>query len=808
MAGNGPNILQTLQKTHPKLNNAQEISFGAHSSASLAPSLRDDRSDRPCTAPSQDSHAWLARERSDSLEGNPVPPVAPVPPPKHKQRPPYRLPDKQPEHHARQGKPRPPYRLPDKVCDPLVADKPLPPFRRERSSSIRSSHSGSTGVYVDLLDAHAGFYPTNFRQRVRATGARDYGEDVADRNLGANNIHAHVVEDQARSASRSSNRRTTSSAASAPNDQDETSNRRSTQRYSLGSSLRAQSMRSDAAAAGPTSNRRPAEPEPPLTKGRIRINDDGGEGVASSIKAVWRNSLPSAISSSRKRREQEGTTEFPEALTVRGKAVVQKEYNARAATPSNQMLRHHASRTSSTGQGGYAESADLAGSILPAVQEPVSREVKAARRRSMVHSAEAQGSQMASKRLSLQNMRLSSSDLEGTEDEVLRVKPRSPTFETPTFRRPVIGAPDSYDVPSTAEFKLRAFHLAKEPSSKRSAGRERLGGEDSVYSRSHVSGRALAYIESDEIPERTSSMRKSSMDSTSATSQSSNPFRPQSRHTANTSIDLSPFAKEANLSRVSLGAASHRASPVTRHQSPLATTSMSTPPKSSHKPKLSSNFNIDDHLSSDDDFEAPRNPRGEGEEHLLFQDTGFAFSGMGLPGISGSIDDDAAPRFVPGSPPRKSPKRWKAKNNYDLDESVPERYRHLRIEPPYNAGPHRSRRQMTAYRYEDSDSSDFEEPQALEEESEDEISFDIPMTRRSAPLPSYRPTRYASREQVIEEEREYEKPDLATAMRLRKEEKRRKRLSGASGSTIRTYSNSAMAKPHRYDVAGFDAKAE
>ncbi|KJR82387.1 uncharacterized protein SPSK_03379 [Sporothrix schenckii 1099-18] len=50
--------------------------------------------------------------------------------------------------------------------------------------SVRTDNSQKG--YVDLLDAQSEFKPTDFHTRVKATGTRDYGEDVADRNIGVN----------------------------------------------------------------------------------------------------------------------------------------------------------------------------------------------------------------------------------------------------------------------------------------------------------------------------------------------------------------------------------------------------------------------------------------------------------------------------------------------------------------------------------------------------------------------------------------------------------------------------------------------
>lgn len=54
----------------------------------------------------------------------------------------------------------------------------------DAAALVRSSAHG----HVDLLDAHGGIRPCDFRSRVQAAGVRDYGEDVAERNLGENGV--------------------------------------------------------------------------------------------------------------------------------------------------------------------------------------------------------------------------------------------------------------------------------------------------------------------------------------------------------------------------------------------------------------------------------------------------------------------------------------------------------------------------------------------------------------------------------------------------------------------------------------------
>lgn len=60
--------------------------------------------------------------------------------------------------------------------------------REARPDSIQSSvmTRGTKGGYVDILDVT--FRPSDFKTRIKATGTRDYGEDVAERNLGVNGV--------------------------------------------------------------------------------------------------------------------------------------------------------------------------------------------------------------------------------------------------------------------------------------------------------------------------------------------------------------------------------------------------------------------------------------------------------------------------------------------------------------------------------------------------------------------------------------------------------------------------------------------
>lgn len=68
--------------------------------------------------------------------------------------------------------------------DAKVALQPqVAPSTHSRSNSI-VSNAGNR--YRDIIEAHSEIKPINFKIRIQATGIRDYGEDVAERNLGEN----------------------------------------------------------------------------------------------------------------------------------------------------------------------------------------------------------------------------------------------------------------------------------------------------------------------------------------------------------------------------------------------------------------------------------------------------------------------------------------------------------------------------------------------------------------------------------------------------------------------------------------------
>lgn len=65
---------------------------------------------------------------------------------------------------------------------------------RQRRVDSRLSTSGRG--FKDILDAQSELKPLDFRSRIQAAGARDYGEDVADRNIGGNGCSLELPQVQ------------------------------------------------------------------------------------------------------------------------------------------------------------------------------------------------------------------------------------------------------------------------------------------------------------------------------------------------------------------------------------------------------------------------------------------------------------------------------------------------------------------------------------------------------------------------------------------------------------------------------------
>ncbi len=294
------------------------------------------------------------------------------------------------------------------------------------------------------------------------------------------------------------------------------------------------------------------------------------------------------------------------------------------------------------------------------------------------------------------------------------------------------------------------------------------------------------------MPGNGGSSRHWSITSTAPTTSSSSSAtypRSQSRHTANTSVDLS--SSTVDSSHVSIH------SDVTGHM-PLKTYIKSDMKQRSPAILQSPPFNIDDYLSSDDDsFVEVQESRGESEEDLLFSN-GYGINGMQLPGL---VDAYTAPAPSIMRSPRLRVSRSGENLHLAAGDSPPLRKTTPRyntvdsaISPSRNSS--RARRSSNATEFSftrgDSEREDLDEIESSKHAETKRLSAILsssaPYTHHSSgslgrnsvryhPHPSHLFQHGSNVGDLVIEEEKFEKVDIATAIRLRKEAKSRKRAS-------------------------------
>jgi len=201
VAGNGPNVLDELQRSRPK-RDARRQSLASTKAAPLTTSrFPDDIIERPRTAPHNgrpgggyngkpDTHGrtrsgfsmksppnFFNPSRRSSIQSTVEPPPPPVPTPVSK-------PSTPKPREIKTYQPR-------KVAEPPDADVSsifTSPYVQHQRNASQMSHRS----YVDLLDAHSSIRPSRdvSRDRAKASGMRNYGEDVADRNIAAFDLNS------------------------------------------------------------------------------------------------------------------------------------------------------------------------------------------------------------------------------------------------------------------------------------------------------------------------------------------------------------------------------------------------------------------------------------------------------------------------------------------------------------------------------------------------------------------------------------------------------------------------------------------
>lgn len=193
VAGNGPDLLETLTRSRPEFSRTNNsLTAGPDDDPAPAPAVprfREESLERPSTAPngSNPGPSWN-RYSSRLKKGSSrrAPPVS------------FRM--------FKEGsvaqEVRPSSRGTEKHASLLQTASPSFTVGHSRANSIRSDNGRR---FKDILDAQSEIRPADFRTRVKAAGARDYGEDVADRNLGQNGFNLEAPQVQAFYAQSSSN---------------------------------------------------------------------------------------------------------------------------------------------------------------------------------------------------------------------------------------------------------------------------------------------------------------------------------------------------------------------------------------------------------------------------------------------------------------------------------------------------------------------------------------------------------------------------------------------------------------------------
>ncbi|CAK7220489.1 hypothetical protein SBRCBS47491_004205 [Sporothrix bragantina] len=574
--------------------------------------------------------------------------------------------------------------------DPVTADTARAKQKTHRPQSsisssklARSIRSDGGKGYVDLLDAQSELKPSDFHGRVKAAGTRDYGEDVADRNIGVNGCNLDSQPVQAFYAVRP---RPTSRATTLD------------QRRPFSSW-----------------NRQPA------------FSDDDDDDIMYHPHVV---------------KQQKGGTNLAR--------LEQNEDVPRFAVSNQPILSPQPTS--------FRLSASLASSAFTASNK----------RPSTMHS-------MYSTQRSQQPSLESHSTMPDLSNLPYHLKETAHNFKE-----------DWHD-------DLTDRESAPSPFIKTSRARSRSRDNARDYSRANsvVTPRPVSQSgeTEDHTPGHANSARHWSMSSTAPTTSSASSAthgRPHSRHTANTSIDLSTTGPPSTLG----------SSLVSIH-SDVAKKMQSPKPDSMQPPALlqSPPFNIDDYVSSDDDsFIASQAERSASEEDLLFG-SGYGKNGMQLPGLEDAFSAPAPIARVRS--PRDNFHRTLGESPLMTKFALPQ----MASDDSLNPDNARSQRKRSTGNTEPllqkkSSREDFGNQAQSPARRSDTKRMSALLGSTASMGHSHhgngalginsllfhpRPNPHLSHsnnvgEQVIEEER-FEKVDVATAIRLRKEAKSRKRAS-------------------------------
>jgi len=649
---------------------------------------------------------------------------------------------------------------------------------------------GASGTgFKDILDAQSEFKPLDFKSRLKASGARDYGEDVADRNIGENGHNLELPQVQAFYAQEThsdSLRRSkwVSMADMSTYPRDVVAEEHISKPVSLDSDLRTKSLNSSstsktqrqrAATAGQKLAQRPTTSDAGRQDQSCDTNAkrNSKHGYTSERSKVGRlsyrggSSLPLSPMNDSLDKSAEG---FP---TLFDQGVI----------PSPIVELRPGTRKSQSSKGGNPPAAIVYQKFDSDKQVPEQQDEHTGRPPSSQRSFPLKPS---TKRRSGTASSVASSTQGYTAHSVKpSIASTVASYHTAIDTSPPNRHSQRQRADSTRAARRASLPVALvRPDSRDSTKVTGLPPSiklDTIHpkhQRPESLTPSLRNPATEDIPEpvpppRTSSLRHWSISSstTPTTSDtSSNPFshRPQSRNTATTSVDLGKdFFVYKNTSQLSVT---------------LSSAAAKTP--------KSSAFNIDDYLSPDDNDDddnslEPRIPRGEGEEDLLFSAAGYG-SGSQLPGLFDSLASSSPPPrhmavLADDNPPFSSSSRPRSST------SLPPIFR-----KPFSPGTLSPRRRYILDTAADSDSdSDSNSDDARSWHGGDAgcTMASSPggggkgpgHTRRLSALGSRQPPS-ATPPEVIEEESDWGKVDPAAAARQRKEEKSRKRAGTASAA--------------------------
>ncbi|KAL7627848.1 hypothetical protein AAE478_002043 [Parahypoxylon ruwenzoriense] len=744
VAGNGPNLLEKFQKSHPRLRD-----FHPDDDDSAPPPFVPRFLERPSTAPSHQSPEGSPRPGSQPETPSPL-----VREPLKKRYGPYKLPSKIAID-----------RNDDNANNKSIYSAPSLAFVRNRTSSILSADSGSTRRFVDLLDAQSFIRPSDFHGRVKAAGTKDYGEDVADRNIGENGFDLNSVP------AREFYAKTSSLSIRTDNEDGRPSSPR--KRHSMGSGLRTTSSNFDSPSAFPKKS-----------SSQVPLQEHVDEKRA---RAVVRGNLERDLP------EDLGSENRP-PQSLRGT----QEASAFDKDSIIDTLSHHTCNDSKQ------TLPDLEGQYRPARDSLWRKTASNVSLTTVKLPAKKDG--LPSFQPTSYKEPLAKSSLPNTKESLREERGRDPSRRR---RGSIADIHDPFYVLPPLQGAEPSYYKS---SHHRPNSRDELSRHGRNRSTVSPSKRSIKRFEiEDPVPGPGSSIRRSSLTSeTAGSTLSSNPFRPQSGHTTNTSIDLTtrvPLFKTIELSQASPiysrgrtpleRKAEYRSDEFEYPQIDPEVLAEALVHSGRHAPSI--DFSINEGVSSDDSFSAPRRPTGEFERDLLFQ--GYGLEGAQLPGLPGFFDA-GLPKAKP-TPSRRAQTFTAFKGPFHLAafSSIPDNISSI-LDSKYSTRslPRASRHRPSRLRIPTSRYTNSEDGGGLdsEDESEDGLNFDIPLTRPAAsrhhPRGSRRQYGKAVR-QVKEEDPEF--GDVSRIARLRREAKSKQRTSSAPLHKAKGKEKTLQIAPYR-----------